>query len=211
MKPPPDTDPLTVSWPKGRDDGQLFRCHRRIHRASSFAPGPNAGSTPAYRFSFFGDPVVPAWYGAVTPLAAVAESIFHDAPRAGGVITQGQYLDRVVTSVSPRRRLTLALLDADGLSRLGLIATELTSTPASLYFSTVAWAEALHDQHPALDGLMWVSRMRAPDRAVVLFGDRVAEQDLEVGPTHLEFTNTAGWEVLREFGDRRGLDVEPPF
>lgn len=210
MKPPPNTDPLTIRWPEGRG-GQLFRCHRRIHSASSFAPGPNAGSRPAGRFSFFGDPAVPAWYGAVSAPAAIAESIYHHEPRAGGVITQGHYLDRVVTRVWPRRRLTLALLDTDGLSRLGAIASERTDTPASQYRSTVIWAEALHGQHPRIDGLIWVSRMRAPDRAVVLFGDRVAESDLEIGPIHLEFTNTAGWDVLRAFGDRRGLDVEPPF
>jgi RES domain len=38
---------------------------------------------------------------------------------------------------------------------------------------TARWAEALHHQCNNIDGLMWMSKQRDRDRALMLFGDRV--------------------------------------
>ena len=38
---------------------------------------------------------------------------------------------------------------------------------------TSRWAEALHRQCKDADGLVWMSRQRDRDRAMLLFGDRV--------------------------------------
>ena len=50
---------------------------------------------------------------------------------------------------------------------------ELIASPARAYMKTARWAEALHRQFKDVDGLMWMSRQRDRDRALVLFGDRV--------------------------------------
>lgn len=153
---------------------------------------------------------MPAWYGATSPEAAVAESIFHDLPVHGGVVTVNQFRDRIVSTVTFTRPLTLAQLDSDGLRRLGLRPTDLTDTAADTYDQTAQWAAALHDQHPPLDGLAWVSRQRNTDRAVVLFGDRVHESQLITGAVERDFANIYDWEWLRTFGDRCAISVDPP-
>lgn len=55
---------------------------------------------------------------------------------------------------------------------------ELIGSAPMDYLATAAWAQALHQQCPAIDGLVWMSRQRDRDRAVVLFGDRVRAGDL---------------------------------
>lgn len=73
-------------------------------------------------------------------------------------------------------------LTSNGLSRLGVGRTELVESSARAYPATAAWARALHDSEEEPEGLLWVSRQQDTSTAVVLFGDRVARDDLEVAP-----------------------------
>ena len=50
---------------------------------------------------------------------------------------------------------------------------ELIASPARDYLDTALWAQALHWQFPDVDGLLWMSRQRDRDHALVLFGDRL--------------------------------------
>lgn len=47
------------------------------------------------------------------------------------------------------------------------------ASPARDYPDTALWAQALHRQFPDVDGLLWMSRQRDRDHALVLFGDRL--------------------------------------
>jgi hypothetical protein len=49
----------------------------------------------------------------------------------------------------------------------------LIASPARDYLDTALWAQALHRQFPDVDGLLWMSRQRDRDHALVLFGDRL--------------------------------------
>ena len=74
----------------------------------------------------------------------------------------------------PRRDLKLVDLTSEGLHRLKVPKEELIASPARDYPFTARWAEALHRQCPDADGLLWMSRQRDRDQALLLFGDRLA-------------------------------------
>ena len=63
----------------------------------------------------------------------------------------------------------------DGLSRLKLPKAELIATTAIDYLATAHWAETIHHQHPDTDGLVWMSRQRDRDHALMRFGDRAGK------------------------------------
>jgi hypothetical protein len=52
---------------------------------------------------------------------------------------------------------------------------ELIASAPIDYPDTARWAEALHHQFADVDGLVWMSRQRDRDQALVLFGDRVGK------------------------------------
>ena len=68
--------------------------------------------------------------------------------------------------------LRLANLTTDGLRRLKVPKAELIASAPIDYPNTARWAEAIHHQHPDVDGLYWMSRQRDRDHALMLFGDR---------------------------------------
>ena len=137
-------------------------------------------------------------YAADTVGGALSETVFHDVPVRGPAkrIPYSQLQRRVVTSLIASRELTLVDLTSDGLSRLGLTRLQLIESGPRAYPSTAAWARALHDHPPALDGLMWVSRQQDTSRAVVLFGDRVAVSDLDVAPDTVPLVLGAGQGLI---------------
>ena len=80
--------------------------------------------------------------------------------------------------------LRLANLTTDGLHRLKAPKAELIASAAVDYLATARWAEAIHHQHPDVDGLFWMSRQRDRDHALMLFGDRsgTALAGTRIGP-----------------------------
>lgn len=161
----------------------VFHGHDRRFGATAFNPGPR----PASRFSFFSDPrtglSVPTFYGGLTEQVAIAESILHDVPLAGGAVTAAQVDQRLVSAVSVRRDLRLAQLHSAGLRRLGLRAQQITDTGPDQYPHTVGWAAAIHARYVDVDGLIWTSNRWNSDPALVLFGDRVAGSDIRTVAT----------------------------
>ena len=73
----------------------------------------------------------------------------------------------------PRRDLKLVDLTSEGLHRLKVPKGELIASPARDYVDTARWAQVLHHQFPDVDGLLWMSRQRDRDHALLLFGDRL--------------------------------------
>ena len=108
----------------------------------------------------------------------------------------------------PQRDLQLVNLTTDGLHRLKVPKAELVASAPIDYLDTARWAQALHWQYPAIDGLLWMSRQRDRDQALVLFGDRIG--------TALSATRMGGPlrtnEVLRQavvaLALRVGIDVD---
>jgi hypothetical protein len=164
MRPPVPFDPATATLSAGQ---LLYRVQSATRTATDFNPGFGSPT----RFGFFGNPVVPILYAAETEDAAIAETLLHDVPAAGGLLPYDQYASKVLVRLELTRSLRVAVLHGTGLRRLKVTA-ELTSGPASDYRSTVRWAQAAHDA--GFDGLVWMSRQCNDAKAYVFFGDRCA-------------------------------------
>ncbi len=161
-RPPVPFDPATATVAPGH---LLYRVLSATRTATDFNPGVGSPT----RFGFFGKPVVPILYAADTEDAAIAETLLHDVPIEGGTLPYDQYATKVLVRLKVTRRLRVAVLHGTGLRRLKVAATELTSSPASSYGSTVRWAQAAHAV--GLDGLVWMSRQCNDTKAYVFFGD----------------------------------------
>lgn len=202
---PPPPHPFAPEIVEIRADEKFFRVHPSRYRPVQFNPGFGAGG----RFHFFGHPRVPVLYMATTREAAVAETLLHDLPVGKASVLQRRvYEDMVMSGIRVQRTLQIALFHGFGLRRLGVQATQLTDTPTSRYPMTRLWSEAAH--RLGLDGVVWMSRQLNSDQAYVLFGDRVAESELEVVPgSGLVFAGGPGFEWLVNTCVPLHVDVTP--
>ena len=101
-------------------------------------------------------------------------------------------LDEFVYSiVAPRVDLSLGSLTSAGLMKINA-PRALTDCEADGYGESVLWAQAIHAHHSALAGLYWVARRYNEGRAMVLFGDRIAAEELQAqqGPMPLRYFQT---------------------
>lgn len=199
---PPDPFDPADEWLRAGE--RLYRVHSNARAVAEFNPGVGSRS----RFAFFGDPVVPILYAADTERAALAESLLHDVPAAGGYLTYGEYADKIMGMVAVSRDLRLASLRGLGLRRLQVEAREVTDTDASEYSRTVAWARATHDA--GYDGLAWTARRCNDTRAVALFGDKCAEEVGQDSSFARIFQTGPGLDWLIATCDPLHVDVLPP-
>ena len=184
----------------------LYRVGSNTRRIDVFNPGMGSPT----RFAFFGRPVVSVLYGADTEDAAVCETLLHDIPASGGLLTADDYRDRVMGRIRITKPLKLARLRGTGLRRLKVESSQLTETAASEYDKTVAWAAAAHKA--GFDGLSWTSRRCNDARAVALFGDEhrrrtSIEQDITFGRV---FASGDGLDWLIDMCAPLHVDVMPP-
>jgi hypothetical protein len=206
---PPDLnhiDPLVREWPA---DLAIVRVFDLDYGATEFNPGVR--TEPRGRFHFFENAAgarVPVLYGAEGQDAAIAETVFHDAPLgAGAVVPARRLAPLALAHVVPTRALRLAELMGHGLRRLGARAAELTDTDAVTYPRTVRWAAALHAASADLDGLIWMSRQFNEERVCVLFGDRVRSGELRlVGPVRPLLAGS-GRRAVESAANRAGVIV----
>lgn len=171
-------DPLFDRWPAGR---VIHVMHDTAFAPESFNPGVDGAGRlrKPTRFAPIrnakGD-VVPYLYGGSTLGCAIFETVFHDVPMAAAdkFVDLDDFSQRGHGELVPSRDLRLVDLTSEGLHRLKVPKEELISSPARCYPDTALWAQALHHQFPDIDGLLWMSRQRDRDHALLLFGDRLA-------------------------------------
>ncbi|CCG02208.1 conserved protein of unknown function [Blastococcus saxobsidens DD2] len=192
---PDSLDPLLTTWGAGE---RFHRCYDIGWGSRQFHAGDDAHRGRFHPFTPDGDTEpLPVLYGVGDVDGAVFETVFHDVPTRGVKrVPHAKLLHRVVVALAPKRDLTLVDLTSEGLRRLELTRGELIDSDARSYPDTAAWARALHAHPHGVDGLLWVSRQRDIGRALVLFGDRVQVEELEVAP-----------EVPLTLGAGRGLDL----
>lgn len=203
MPPPPDEfDPDVLTLEAGT---LLYRVCSNARRVTDFNPGVGSPT----RFAFFGDPVVPVLYAAQSRKAALAESLLHDIPLSGGILTYDDYGSSVMGRIETTKDLRLASFMGLGLRRLKVHPDHLTDTEASEYPHTVRWAQAAH--RAGFDGLVWMSRRCNSDRAYVLFGDRVGESGIGQDDTFgMLFESGSGFDWLVDTCAPLRVDVMPP-
>lgn len=194
---PPDfsvTPPVLCRWYAGEPIARVYDLN---YAATAFNPGTRTAAVG--RFHFFRDARgqrVPVLYGAEAEDAAISETVFHDAPVGHGraFVPASRLQDKTLGWVRPRRDLVLVEL-------------HLTDTEIDQYQRTVRWAEALHHSIPNADGLLWMSRQFNAEKALVLFGHRVAEAELEpIGPA-MPLEVGPGREMLDRAANRAGIII----
>ncbi len=196
--PGPALNALIEAWPAGR---VIHVLHDAAYEPQSFNPGIDAAGTLRNPTRFA--PVrsskgqlVPYLYGGSSLDCAIFETVFHNVPidAADKFVDLDDFANRAHGQVVPQRELQLVNLTTDGLHRLKLPKAELITNAASDYLATARWAEALHCQFAQVDGLLWMSRQRDRDEAVMLFGDRAGHA---LAGTRLG-TALRGNDVLRQ-------------
>lgn len=212
VPPPPDfraARPLLGTWPA---DCPIIRVASLRRPPTAFNPGTSPPE-PRGRFHAFANAqgrVVPVLYGASEADGAIAETVFHDVPvrGAGRMVFASRLVPLALVTLCPVRDLTLVELHGHGLRRLEVAATNLTDTDPTTYPHTVAWARALHEALPQVDGLVWMSRQCNSTRAVVLFGDRVPEAALRVVDGPLPLAVGAGRMAVDAAANAAGIAIE---
>jgi hypothetical protein len=126
--------------------------------------------------------IIPTAYAADTYEGALMETAFHDVPNGPPPkIVRKKKLETLVRSTL---RTTAPLVFAD-LSSVGLKTTnatkgELIESTGADYPRTRSFAEAVHAEHRAIQGLRWVSKQHDQEFAYLLFGDRIDDSALTV-------------------------------
>lgn len=170
-------DPLIDTWPAAQ---VIHVIHDAAYEPGSFNPGVDVAGAlrRPTRFAPIRDArgqVVPYLYGGSSRDCAIFETVFHNVPidAADKFVDLDDYANRAHGQIVPQRDLRLVNLTTDGLHRLKVPKSELIASAPIDYLDTARWAEALHQQCPDVDGLLWMSRQRDRDQALLLFGDRV--------------------------------------
>lgn len=180
MLDPPDPsslDPLIGSWPAGRS---IVRVHTLGRGPAEFARGGGAIGR-FHPLSVSDDSVIPWLYGAEDDEGAICETVLHDIPFVlGARLTEARLAGRAIATIAPHRDLRLVELRGLGLRRLGLRRTDIVDTLPTAYPKTTRWAQALHDCPAHPDGLLWQARPDDAKESLVLFGDRVGEDEFDV-------------------------------
>jgi RES domain len=183
---------------------RLWRVHDAVRAGNVFNPCKGSRG----RFSPLRDArgaCIPTLYAGATREAAMFETVFRDLPplplprRVFASALGG----RAMSELRTRRALRLAPMFNQNLAIVGQSRQTLIECHGSrCYVETCAWAEAIHRDLPALDGLVWTSRQQDDALAMVLFGGRVPSADLEVvGTEPLDGGPARAWvsETARAF------------
>ena len=187
---------------------RLHRIHNRQRRASTFNP---CQGNPTRFAPITGEDghCVPSLYGGSAFDSVACETLFHDIPvRAKGrTLPEGRLSDRAHTRLDADRDITLAALRAPELARWNISRTALIESSPKLYRQTAAWAKAIHDQFPDVEGLVWTSNRCDPEDAYLFFGDRVRDVDFRIVSTRDSQSDSSFLTDVRQAAWRSGISI----
>lgn len=201
--PPGELNPLIGEWEAGQ---RIFRCHDSRFGASEF----NRTDSPG-RFRPVRDRgrIVGTIYGADDDAGAVAEHVFRPVPVAASVkqVRRARLVPVIMSTLTCQRTLRLASLHGEGLRRVEATRAQLIDSDANEYPALARWGQALHDCAAQPDGIVWRSRHNDGAYAVVLFGDRLRRDELDVVEPPSSLAVGRGLERLRELAERASITV----
>lgn len=207
IKKPPSTLPPPSYFTIAKDTS-LHRVHKTKYQFNEFNDGNGAIS----RFAHFSNPsgiTISSLYAAATMQSAIHETIFHDIPanQRSKTVPKRNIYELTHSVLKNNRKLKLVELRNATLGRWGISRRDLIETSPKLYNETVLWAEAIYNNFPDAEGLVWTSRQSDPDDTYLFFGDRVSEGDF----TRTSFRDGASdksflSDVTAE-GDARGITI----
>lgn len=154
--------------------------------------------------------MIPWLYGAEDDEGAICETILRDIPFVlGARLSEARLAGRAIATIAPRRDLRLAELRGLGLRRLGLHRTDVVDTPPTAFAETARWAQALHDCPANPDGLLWQARPNDAKESLLLFGDRVGEDEFEVIDEPIPLVLGEGLDRVRRILTLAGIVLVP--
>jgi RES domain len=192
-----------IALPSATD---LHRIHNSGFASNSFNPcqGRPSRFAPLVRAD---GTCIPTMYAATNLECAVHETVFHEIQHDAKYKSIGyREIENLDYSVlRPRRDLVLAGLFEPDLNRWGLTRRQLIDTFAADYEATAEWAIAIHDSFSDIDGLVWTSRRCDPERACLLFADRLPAHLIQpVQRARIVETNALLLQI-RDFADRANI------
>jgi hypothetical protein len=203
--PPPDPFPKInrIVLPKATD---LHRILNINFDSNSFNPckGRPSRFAPLIRSD---KTCISTAYAASNLECSVHETVFHEIQHDARRKSIGFHVIENLNYAVLRYRhpLKLASLFEPDLNRWGLTRQQLIDTYATDYLETARWAIAIHDGYSDIDGLVWTSRRCDPERAYVLFGDRVRSNELETRyQSRLALTDALMLQI-RSFAERANI------
>ena len=202
---------LHASFTELAEGTVLHRVHQSQYQAGQFNPGVRGNA----RFSPIQDEqgqAIPTLYAGTTLPCALMETVFHDVPHTAGFksFDKAKLAGQVHSTVRVEADLQLVDLSSVALRKLGVTRRQLIDTEKDQYPATREWAMALHRQCPQAQGLSWVSRQDDSARAVVLFGDRIADGALQVdGESHGLTDDASIYDAVLDLADRIGVSIIP--
>lgn len=203
--PPPESD-LQVNfttWPAGQC---IYRIHAKCYMAGQFNPGMQ-GSARFSPLRNSQNQLVPTIYGGESSGVAVMETIFHDLPPRtdGQAFDKGNLLGLVYSVIAPKTDLKLVDLNPKTLKKMGITRAQLLDSAAEQYVYTQEYAAAIHMTQPMAHGLMWSSKQHG-DSTLMLFGDRVNEQQLDIIIESEVIVNSVTvMDVIEDEADQLGI------
>ena len=189
----------------------LHRVHQKKYHAEEFNPGIQGNARFSPITSEHGAPI-PTLYAGTTMNCALMETIFHDIPYNPGFksIDKNKLVGQLHSVVQIEQEIQLVDLASVPLRKLGVTRKQLIDTEKDRYPATRKWAEAIHHQYPEAQGLSWVSRQDDSARAVMLFGDRIADDAIRSttdSRSLLEDIDT--YDAVLNLADRIGVNIVP--
>lgn len=207
--PPPGAIAIsTMEWP-------LETVIHRVHLSRLAGEEFNPGLRGSARFSPIKDAfgaLIPTLYGGSTFECALMETVFHDVPYAAGLKTFDKTrLDQQVHSqLTCGASLVLADFRSKALRKLGVPRNRIIDTENDQYPVTRKWAEAIHHQHPGVQGICWTSRQDDSALALIVFGDRLGKGVLkQIGASRSLISDFPTYCAILALAERIGVEIVP--
>jgi len=187
----------------------LHRVHLQRYRADQFNPGQhgNARFSPICNAA---DQPVPTLYASTTLDGALMETVFHDVSHAAGFkpFVREKLTALVHSTIQIEHALQVVDLSSVALRKLGITRRQLIDTDKDQYLATRQWAAAIHQQCPQAQGLCWVSRQDDSARAVMLFGDRIADGNVSLhGDSRSLLDDGTAYDAILDLANRIGVTI----
>ncbi|HEY0587854.1 MAG TPA: RES family NAD+ phosphorylase [Pseudoduganella sp.] len=199
-------DVTPVSLPAG---AELHRVHPEEYGATQFNPGPKGNA----RFSPINDLnglSIPTIYAGQSFECAAMETVFHDVSYAPGLkaYPKSKLAGHVHSTLQTEQAFRLADLGTKSLRKLGIQRSQLIDTEKDKYPYTRSVAEAIHAQHPDIQGLRWTSRQDDSAYAYMFFGDRIDGSAIaQVGTSRNITKDAKAYEDTLDLAEKIGVDV----
>jgi len=187
----------------------LHRVHLQRYQAAQFNPGQRGNARFSPICNAAGQPI-PTLYASTTLDCALMETIFHDVSHTAGFkpFVREKLAALVHSTIRIERALQVVDLSSVALRKLGITRRQLIDTDKDQYPATRQWAEAIHHQFPQAQGLCWISRQDDSARAVMLFGDRIADDALRPhGDSRSLLDDGNTYDAILDLANRIGVTI----